>query len=99
MSSSQNIIARALVLALCCVLLTLSVAAQANDRVEQLKRAAANIAGDRLAEAERQLNQILKESPEEATALNLLGALRAKQGRLEEAEALFTRAVRSDAKL
>jgi tetratricopeptide (TPR) repeat protein len=99
-NASRNSIARAVVLALCCLLSTPVVArAQANDRVGQLQRAAANIAGDRLAEAERQLNQILKETPEEATALNLLGALRAKQGRLEEAEALFTRAVRSDAGL
>ncbi|HJQ30863.1 MAG TPA: tetratricopeptide repeat protein [Pyrinomonadaceae bacterium] len=99
-NASRNSIARAVVLALCCLLSTPAVArAQANDRVGQLQRAAANIAGDRLAEAERQLNQILKETPEEATALNLLGALRAKQGRLEEAEALFTRAVRSDAGL
>ncbi|HEX8117686.1 MAG TPA: tetratricopeptide repeat protein, partial [Pyrinomonadaceae bacterium] len=99
-TTSQNITARASIIALCCVLLTPAVAwAQANDRVEQLKRAASFIAGDRLAEAERQLIQILKETPEEATALNLLGALRAKQGRLEEAEALFTRAVRGDASL
>src|SRR5918912_511613 len=99
-NASRNSIARAVVLALCCLLSTPVVArAQANDRVGQLQRAAANIAGDRLAEAERQLNQILKETPEEATALNLLGALRAKQGRLEEAEALFTRAVRSDERL
>jgi Flp pilus assembly protein TadD len=99
-NTSRNSIARAVVIALWCVCLTPAVAwAQASDRVEQLQRAAANIAGDRLAEAERQLNQILKDSPEEATALNLLGALRAKQGRLEEAEALFARAVRSDAGL
>lgn len=82
-----------------CVLFAPLVAAQANDRVEQLKRAASLVGSNRLAEAERQLSQILKETPEEATALNLLGALRAKQGRLDEAEALFTRALRSDARL
>ena len=99
-NTSQDIIARAVTLALWCVLLTPAVAAaQANDRAEQLKRAASLIGGNRLAEAERQLNQILKDSPEEATALNLLGALRAKQGRLDEAEALFTRAVRSDERI
>jgi len=85
---------------LLCVLFAPAVAwAQANDRVEQLKRAASLVGGNRLDEAERQLNQILRESPEEATALNLLGALRAKQGRLDEAEALFTRALRGDARL
>jgi tetratricopeptide (TPR) repeat protein len=99
-NASRNSIARAAVLALCCLLsAAVAARAQADDRVGQLQRAAADIAGGRLAEAERQLNQILKEAPEEATALNLLGALRAKQGRLDEAEALFTRAVRSDAGL
>lgn len=70
-----------------------------NSRGEGLERAASLIAGERLAEAEQELNQILKVAPEEATALNLLGAIRAKQGKLDEAEALFTRAVRSDASL
>lgn len=92
--------ARAAVLALCCVLLMTAVArAQANDRVKQLERAASLVGDNQLAEAERQLNQILKAAPEEAAALNLLGALRAKQGRLEEAESLFLRAVRGDEKL
>jgi tetratricopeptide (TPR) repeat protein len=49
--------------------------------------------------AEQQLNQVLKLAPNEATALNLLGALRAKQGNLDEAEILFSRAVRSNNKL
>jgi len=99
-TTSQNIVARAVIVTLWCALLTPAVArAQADDRVEQLKRAASLVGSNRLDEAERQLNQILKESPEEATALNLLGALRAKQGRLEEAEALFTRALRGDARL
>ena len=70
-----------------------------NDRVERLERAAALIGGDRLAEAEGLLNQVLKVAPNEATALNLLGAIRAKQGRLDEAEILFSRAVSSDASL
>ncbi|MBV8857985.1 MAG: tetratricopeptide repeat protein [Acidobacteria bacterium] len=97
---SHNILARAAVLALSCVLLAPAAAtAQTNDRVEQLKRAAALIGSDQLAEAERELNQILRAAPGEAEALNLLGALRAKQGRLEEAEALFLRAVRGDEKL
>lgn len=98
-AKSQNILARAAVLVWCLLLVPAVATAQANDRVEQLKRAASLIGGNQLAEAERQLNQILKVAPEEAAALNLLGALRAKQGRLEEAEALFLRAVRGDAKL
>jgi tetratricopeptide (TPR) repeat protein len=62
-----------------------------------LERAAALISGERLAEAEQQLNSILKVRPNNALALNLLGTVRAKQGRLDEAESLFTRAVRVDA--
>jgi predicted Zn-dependent protease len=62
-----------------------------------LERAAALISGNKLAEAEQQLNSILKAGPNDALALNLFGALRARQGRLEEAEALFSRAVRADA--
>jgi len=83
--------------ALLCVLLApASAAAQANKRAEQLERTAGLIAANRLAEAEQQLNEILKLAPNEATALNLFGALRAKQGKLDEAEALFSRAIRSD---
>lgn len=97
---SHNIPARAVVLALCCLLLVpAAAAAQADDRVEQLKRVASLVGSNQLGEAERQLNQILKVAPEEAAALNLLGALRAKQGRLDEAESLFLRAVRGDERL
>lgn len=39
---------------------------------------------------------ILKTVPDQADALNLLGAIRAKQGRLDEAETLFKRAVRNN---
>lgn len=70
-----------------------------NNRAEQLERAAALIGSDRLGEAEALLNQVLKVAPNEATALNLLGAIRAKQGRLDEAETFFSRAVRSDASM
>lgn len=91
----------ALVLALLCGSLVAAAGARAqgSDRVQQLERAASLIAGGRLAEAEQQLNQILGAAPEEAAALNLLGAVRAQQGRLDEAESLFSRAVRGDARL
>lgn len=82
-------------LALGCVLVV-AMGAQVKGPAARLERAAALIGGNQLAEAERQLNQILKVAPEEAAALNLLGAIRAKQGRLDEADALFSRAVRSD---
>jgi tetratricopeptide (TPR) repeat protein len=96
---------RALILWLLCVLSGGAAGGSAqrrggsSNRAEQLERAASLIASERLAEAEQGLNQILKVTPEEATALNLLGAIRAKQGKLDEAETLFARAVRSDAKL
>ncbi|HJU56666.1 MAG TPA: tetratricopeptide repeat protein [Pyrinomonadaceae bacterium] len=93
-----NVRRPAIIVALLCALLAAPGAwAQGNDRTEQLSRAATLIGSDQLLEAERLLNQVLKVAPNEATALNLMGALRAKQGKLDEAETLFTRAVRSDA--
>ena len=84
---------------LCLLLLFAQARAQgggAGAPQSRLERAAAAIAADRLAEAEQQLNAILKAAPSDALALNLLGTVRAKQGRLDEAEALFARAVRAD---
>ncbi|MCA1565317.1 MAG: tetratricopeptide repeat protein [Acidobacteria bacterium] len=90
-------------LALVCIFLAPSQGSRAqegaNDLAGQLERAASLIGGNQLAEAERLLNQVLKVRPEEAAALNLLGAIRAKQGKLVEAEVLFTRAVASDKRL
>ncbi len=86
----------AAVVVLACSML---VAAQSSDRVGKLERAASLIGGGRLEEAERQLNEVLKGTPEDAAALNLLGAVRAQQGRLDEAESLFARAVRADESL
>ncbi|HEX8723328.1 MAG TPA: tetratricopeptide repeat protein [Pyrinomonadaceae bacterium] len=93
---------------LCMMIVLLSVALSGAGRARaqgggegagaaQLERAAALISGDRLQEAERVLESALKARPDDALALNLLGTVRAKQGRLEEAEALFSRAVRADA--
>ncbi|HEX8291348.1 MAG TPA: tetratricopeptide repeat protein, partial [Pyrinomonadaceae bacterium] len=91
---------RGLLAALLCALLAHgAAAAQAQGRAAELERAAALVAGGRLAEAEGRLNQILKAAPGEAAALNLLGAIRAKQGRLDEAESFFARAVRGDGRL
>ncbi|HEX8352476.1 MAG TPA: tetratricopeptide repeat protein [Pyrinomonadaceae bacterium] len=70
--------------------------AQGTGAQSQLERAAAHIAADRLGDAEQQLNSVLKSSPNDVLALNLLGTVRAKQGRLDEAEALFLRAARAD---
>jgi tetratricopeptide (TPR) repeat protein len=73
--------------------------AQVKTNAERLERVASLIGGNQLVEAEQQLDQILKIAPNEAAALNLFGAIRAKQGRLNEAEALFLRATRSDKSL
>lgn len=82
---------------LCFMLLAATGArAQGAGQPARLERAASLISENRLPEAEQQLNSILKTAPNDALALNLLGTVRAKQGRLDEAEALFTRAVRAD---
>jgi tetratricopeptide (TPR) repeat protein len=54
------------------------------------------IAGKQIDEAEKELSAILKATPNEPIALNLLGTVRAQQGRFNEAEILFSRAVRGD---
>ena len=82
-------------------LLTLALAAsfapaQANNIQERLENAATLIRDNRIVEAEQQLNSILKMAPNDAAALNLLGTVRAQQGRLNEAETLLTRAAKID---
>ena len=91
----------ALILALCWLVSVAAAptVAQGNAYAERLERTAVLIKNDQLAEAEQQLNAILKLAPKEAVALNLLGTVRAKQGRLDDAEALFTRSIQSDKEL
>jgi tetratricopeptide (TPR) repeat protein len=72
--------------------------AQTDKLLKQLEQAAALIADNRTAEAERELASILRAAPNEPVALNLLGTIRAQQGRLPEAEQFFTRAVRADSR-
>lgn len=64
--------------------------------VASLERAATLIRENKTVEAERQLAIILRAKPKEPVALNLLGTIRAKQGRLDEAENLFVLAVVND---
>jgi tetratricopeptide (TPR) repeat protein len=61
----------------------------------RLERAAELIRRGQLARAEAELAAVLRASPEEANALNLLGVVRAQQKRRGEAEQLFLRAVKS----
>ena len=77
-----------------------SVTAQVrNNLIERLESAATLIRDDRLAEAERQLSAILRTNANQPDALNLLGAVRAKQKRFDEAQKLFARAVNANAAL
>jgi tetratricopeptide (TPR) repeat protein len=79
------------------VLLSASfVHAQTNSLQGRLENAATLIRDHRIAEAEQQLNSILRTAPNDTTALNLLGAIRAQQGKLAEAENLLTRALKID---
>ena len=80
---------------LCLALAPLGVAAQGGGQLQRLERAAALVREGRVDEAERQLAAVLKAEPKEAGALSLLGTIRAQQGRLDEAETLFRRAVES----
>jgi len=64
--------------------------------VARLERVATLIRENKTIEAERQLAILLRSKPNEPVALNLLGTIRAKQNRLNEAEALFIRSVVND---
>jgi tetratricopeptide (TPR) repeat protein len=66
---------------------------------KRLERAAALISEKRISEAEQQLSHILKIRPNNALALNLLGTIRAQQGKLDEAQSLFARAISADGQL
>ena len=83
---------------LLCFLCASIVAAQNPDVVQAFEQVAAHIRENRLVEAEKELTSILRISPDLPVALNFMGTVRAKQGRLSEAELLFLRAVRNDSK-
>jgi len=72
--------------------------AQSTDVVQAFEQVAALIRDDRLVEADKELTKVLRLQPDLPVALNLMGSLRAKQGRLVEAESLFLRAVQGDKK-
>lgn len=74
-----------------------SAAAQRIDK--RLESAAELISQKRMKEAEQQLAQILRRTPNDALAINLLGTIRAQQGKLNDAESLFLRAIRIDGQL
>jgi tetratricopeptide (TPR) repeat protein len=70
--------------------------AQSTDVVQAFEQVATLIQDNRLAQAEKELTSILRVTPNLPAALNLMGSVRAKQGRLVEAETLFLRAVHND---
>ena len=90
--------ARNAVLASCALCLICSPVFSRQDinTVQAFERIAALIRDNHLPEAEKDLTAVLRVSPELPVALNLLGTIRAKQGRLLEAENLFLRAKRKD---
>ena len=95
-----NRFSRFLCALVCLVVLNPSVWAQVrNSLIERLENAATLIRDDRLAEAERELDAILKSNANQPDALNLLGAVRAKQKRFDEAEKFFSRAISANAAL
>jgi Flp pilus assembly protein TadD len=86
-----------LVLCLLCLFVA-NVRSQSADVVQLFEQIATLIQSNRLSEAEQELKAILRVSPDNPVAVNLLGTIRAKQKRLVEAETLFLRAVKKDDK-
>ena len=85
----------ALILSICVP----GVLAQETDPVVQrLEQVAALIRANRIVEAERQLVSISRTMPNSPAVPNLMGTIRAKQNRLNEAESLFLQALRHDEK-
>jgi tetratricopeptide (TPR) repeat protein len=74
----------------------LTVSAQEPDLVQRFEQVATLIKDNRLPEAEKELTAVLRVAPNLPVALNLMGTVRAKQGRLNEAEGFFLRAARGD---
>jgi len=84
------------------VVLTLLLALMCAPRVtaqnvdDRLQQIADLISAGHLAEAEQQLKNLSKLEPNDARVFNLLGTIRAQEGNLDGAEALFLRASRLD---
>ena len=81
-----------------CLFCAHTLVAQKQDLVQAFEQVAGLIHDNKLADAEKELTSILRISPDLPVALNFMGTVRAKQGRLNEAELLFLRAARNDKK-
>ena len=88
-----------ILIALLCLFVAPPLFGQKPDLVQLFEQIAVLIRDNKLPEAEKELTSILKISPDLPVALNFMGTIRAKQGRLNEAELLFLRAVKNDDKL
>lgn len=98
-SSSHKKAHKAQIILLCILcLFEATVFAQGPDLVQIFEQVASLIQNNRLAQAEKELTSILRVEPDLPVALNFMGTIRAKQGRLKEAEALFLRAAQNDTK-
>lgn len=86
----------AFVLCVLCLLCVPGLRGQDRNPVQRFEQIASLIRDNRLTEAEKELSAFLRVSPDLPLALNLMGTIRAKQGRLLEAETLFLRALRTD---
>jgi tetratricopeptide (TPR) repeat protein len=95
-SNGHKVGCRLALVILLLVVLVPEVLAQSVDLVKRLEHVAALIADNRTTDAEQELSGVLRRAPNEPAALNLLGTIRAKQGKLREAELAFSRAVRAD---
>ena len=95
-SSRKAVKAQTLLLCLLCCFVAVPVFGQQRDIMQVFEQVAALIRDNRLPEAEKELTAVLRVSPNLPLALNLMGSVRAKQGRLAEAETLFLRAVQND---
>ena len=91
---AQTLLLLCLLYILC--LFVIPVRAQSTDLAQAFEQVATLIRDNRLAQAEQELTKILRITPDLPAALNLMGSVRAKQGRLVEAESLFLRAVQND---
>lgn len=85
-----------LILALILFICVPTVFAQDADLVQRFEQVVTLIRENKLAEAERELASISRTVPTAPVTLNLLGTIRAKQNKLDEAEKFFIQAVEKD---
>jgi tetratricopeptide (TPR) repeat protein len=68
----------------------------APTRLQELRQATSLVAHHQLEEAESILSHVLEQDPKEARAIELIGVIRAEQGKRAEAEQLFREAIEAN---